>query len=476
MRGNEKGTVTPKRLIELGFQSCRASDLGVGSPFRTERIDPCPAVTHREVEERIPPEVGAKPKPASLLSMVADNVIAPYRNSSDQAMNPTRVRMFDGASGLILATAGSVTWADTASQFEASPEVAGAQLAPAALLRGTGYDVAEPVRVDRFMGRFELRSAYGTFQVSGVDMLTVRVHELGAIEELPKVETSGAFTEALAKSVGGTAKFVGTLVSDPGKTVENVAAGAGTVLGRIGYSVRSGVQNAGDAITGSASPKPEQTATAAGGDEPLSFTGDPFGYNYARREWAKKLGIDPYTTNPVLRPLLDDAASAYRRMPRARSFAIDGSRRRCRRPSSQRSTDCTTQPAATRSFERQPRSRARFRRGFCCARSWCSPTTTGVKRRSSRSGCAASSPLVRGTTDRWWRRRRSITSTGTRRRRRSRRRRSLLPRGAYCCSPARRALARCRSSRVSVGPSASRSIRCTAADAHAHSRRGMHPH
>src|SRR5207249_1594200 len=43
---------------------------------------------------------------------------------------------------------------------------------------------------------------------------------------------------------------------------------------------------------------------------PPSFTGDPFGYNQARREWAKKLEIDPYTTNPVLRPLLDNAASA----------------------------------------------------------------------------------------------------------------------------------------------------------------------
>jgi len=34
------------------------------------------------------------------------------------------------------------------------------------------------------------------------------------------------------------------------------------------------------------------------------------GYNMARRQWAKKLNIDPYTSNPVLRPLLDDASAA----------------------------------------------------------------------------------------------------------------------------------------------------------------------
>jgi hypothetical protein len=43
---------------------------------------------------------------------------------------------------------------------------------------------------------------------------------------------------------------------------------------------------------------------------PPSFTGDPFGFNRARREWAKTLGIDPYTTNPVLQPRLDEVASA----------------------------------------------------------------------------------------------------------------------------------------------------------------------
>ena len=43
---------------------------------------------------------------------------------------------------------------------------------------------------------------------------------------------------------------------------------------------------------------------------PSAFTGDPFGYNKARRDWARQLNIDPYTSNPVLRPLLDNASAA----------------------------------------------------------------------------------------------------------------------------------------------------------------------
>jgi hypothetical protein len=182
-----------------------------------------------------------------------------------------------------------------------------AKLAPAGLLKGPNHVVAEPVRVERFMGAFELQSPYGTFRGSGVEMLSIRVRELRAIEELKKVQSSSAFTDALAKSASGTVKTVTSLVTDPGTTVENIATGAGTVLGRIGYSIKSGAQNVGDKV---ATPSKEKNATAPGGPEPPTFTGDPLGYNNARREWARQLEIDPYTTNPVLRPLLDNAASA----------------------------------------------------------------------------------------------------------------------------------------------------------------------
>ena len=52
---------------------------------------------------------------------------------------------------------------------------------------------------------------------------------------------------------------------------------------------------------------------------PSAFTGDPFGYNKARRDWARQLNIDPYTSNPVLRPLLDNASAASF----AGSFAVN---------------------------------------------------------------------------------------------------------------------------------------------------------
>lgn len=216
-------------------------------------------------------------------------------------------RATSAASGLIIAAVAMSVTAQADPGYEPAPSMPAARLAPAGFAKGPNYDVAEPVCIERFMGTFELHSPYGTFRASGVEILSIRVRELRAIEELKKVEGSSAFTDALAKSASGTVKTVTSLVSDPGTTVENIAAGAGTVLGRIGYSIKSGAQNVGDKVS---KPAEENRAAAPGAEEPPSFTGDPLGYNKARREWAKQLEIDPYTTNPVLRPLLDNAASA----------------------------------------------------------------------------------------------------------------------------------------------------------------------
>ena len=188
------------------------------------------------------------------------------------------------------------------------------------MLKGPLHTVAEPVSLDGYFGRFVIQSKYGSFTVVGVKMLGVRVSELPAIEALQNVQQSKSFQDALLKSASAPVKFVESAVNDPAKTAENVAKGFGSVLGRIGYLAQSGAQAVGDAASDrNAAPAAASAPAPAGQTAPSSFTGDPFGYNKARREWAKKLNIDPYTTNPVLRPLLDKAAAASF----AGSFAVD---------------------------------------------------------------------------------------------------------------------------------------------------------
>jgi hypothetical protein len=223
-----------------------------------------------------------------------------------------RLHLLGLALCIMLATGANWSHAQGKTSRESPPVLAGTELVRAQLLTGPFHKVAEPVKVEGHLGRFVIESKFGSFSVLGSNLLTARVSELQAIDELQKVQKDSAFTDALSKSVGGVAKFAEDTVTDPFKTGENVSMGAGTVLGRVGQLTKLGinysVDKASDLTTYDTKPKPKVAPT--GEPEPPSFTGDPLGYNRARREWAKKLNIDPYTSNPVLRNLLDDASSA----------------------------------------------------------------------------------------------------------------------------------------------------------------------
>ncbi len=203
--------------------------------------------------------------------------------------------------------------------FESPPVLAGSELAPAALLKGPLHTVAEPITLDGFFGRFVIESKFGKFNVLGVNLLAVRVNELQAIEALQEVQKSQAFQSALVRAASAPVQLVQSAVTNPLGTVENIGQGLGNVLGRVGFLARSGAQAVADSNS-SASPSISGLPSAQSGETmPSAFTGDPFGYNKARRDWARQLNIDPYTSNPVLRPLLDNASAASF----AGSFAIN---------------------------------------------------------------------------------------------------------------------------------------------------------
>ena len=219
---------------------------------------------------------------------------------------------------LALVTTGLAA-AQSKAAFETAPVLAGSELAPAALLKGPLHTVAEPVTLEGFFGRFVIESKFGKFSVAGVNMLAVRVNELQAIETLQEVQRSQAFQDSLARAASAPIQLVQSAVANPIGTVENVGQGLGSVLGRIGFLARSSAQSVADSSGSAPAPVAGLPPAPAGETMPSAFTGDPFGYNKARRDWARQLNIDPYTSNPVLRPLLDNASAASF----AGSFAIN---------------------------------------------------------------------------------------------------------------------------------------------------------
>jgi len=204
--------------------------------------------------------------------------------------------------------------------FEAPPIMTATELAPPGLMQSYSHTLTEAVRIegDGYRAVFDIQSAHGKFLAPGRELLSLRVAELPAIEALSRINKGEAFTEALAKAAKAPLDFVGNLLSSPGATLGNVVGGVGQLVEKTGKVVSSGVIAVSDSV-GDLTNTSQQPGEASDETPPPAFINDVFGYNKARRQWAKTLNVDPYTSNPVLRQLLDDAAAATF----AGSFAVD---------------------------------------------------------------------------------------------------------------------------------------------------------
>jgi hypothetical protein len=193
--------------------------------------------------------------------------------------------------------------AQTAAQFETPPTLQAQELAPASLINGDGFHVDQEVPTDGLTAHFTLRSDVGTFNADGLEMLRIRVAEIPAIVELNQSSKSKVFVQALAANAAAPVAAAGQMVMHPVDTVTGLPAGVGRFFGRVGL----GAQKIKEAAT---TPEEVSASERAGQVASRTFhtTRDVLGYEQERRGLAKKLHVDPYTTNPILAKQLDDFA------------------------------------------------------------------------------------------------------------------------------------------------------------------------
>src|SRR6185369_13629489 len=111
-----------------------------------------------------------------------------------------------------------------------------------------------------------------------------------AIIKLNDTSKIGTFAMSMATTAVQPLESAGQMVLNPVDTVTGLPSG----VGRLWDS---------EATPG----------TGGEGGGVVDATRDVLGYEQVRRELAKKLGVDPYTTNPVLSKKLDEiATTAFR--------------------------------------------------------------------------------------------------------------------------------------------------------------------
>jgi hypothetical protein len=196
-----------------------------------------------------------------------------------------------------------VAAAASAPEFEKPPTLPAEVLAPASLLSGDGFHVNKMVPTDGLVAHFIIYSDVGTFNANGLEMLKIRVAEIPAIVELNKTSKSKVFAQALATNAAAPVAAAGQMVMHPVDTVKGLPAGVGRFFGRVGLGAQKIKEAATEPAESSAGEKAGQVATRS-----LQTTRDVLGYEQERRGLAKKLHVDPYTTNPILGKQLDDFA------------------------------------------------------------------------------------------------------------------------------------------------------------------------
>jgi hypothetical protein len=206
------------------------------------------------------------------------------KKRGDQHMRNVTLRRI---SGLMVAAVNAwfvcATISAVAAQIEDPPTTSAATIM-GGQVRGTNYEIDDTVRDDGFLYIFSLNTTYGRYQIEGLDLLKLRLHELGAVAALEKMNKSQAYLDAASKAAMKPVNLAAGLVTNPVGTVEQSMSGVGALFSRIGSSA------------------------ANIGHDRDDMADSTLGVSSAKRKIANKLGVDPYTDFKPLADALEDMA------------------------------------------------------------------------------------------------------------------------------------------------------------------------
>jgi hypothetical protein len=175
--------------------------------------------------------------------------------------------------------------------FETFTPRPSSEAAPADLLSGLHYKVAPTVQTVGYLNNFLVSSDYGVFRAPSDTMLRRLVREIHALAELQKVTRSDAYMEALKQSAMGSVRGVKAFANDPVGTVKAVPTAVFNVFSRAGQGIKSATSGQKTAQEDSAAAQLLQMSSY-------------------KRDYARQLGVDPYSSNPVLQKQLESVAWA----------------------------------------------------------------------------------------------------------------------------------------------------------------------
>lgn len=218
--------------------------------------------------------------------------------------------------------------------FEKPPAIAVKNSIDLSLYSQSSYTIKEQATTDGFLATYRLQSNVGDFTARGPGMLPIRVNEIIALQRLTRMTEDdeairGAKDKAMAKGAS-----IKSFFQDPEESIKGIPEGVGKFFQRTARKTKTAfltlndIRNAnrGKNPTPKSGPGARLPGKEEGGTQNNSYQGvsigaaiaklsgqalvNVLGYSDARRRIAKRLLIDPYTTNKPLEEKLDEVAWA----------------------------------------------------------------------------------------------------------------------------------------------------------------------
>lgn len=200
-----------------------------------------------------------------------------------------------------------------AAAFELGVILKASDLLPAESLRGPSYRVRDQVATDGYMAHFEIDTDFGTFRAVGVPEVKRRIAEAEAIRKLVETSKSDLFAEGLRRSVEQPIDAVKNIVVHPVDSVKQAPKTVGHFFGKVGSAIGRGVAKTADRVgeaINSDGTDAGQAASAAGrglGNAAKNAAG----FDKAKLDTARQLGVDPYSDNERLQEEMDKVTWAF---------------------------------------------------------------------------------------------------------------------------------------------------------------------
>jgi len=200
----------------------------------------------------------------------------------------------------------STVFAQAPAAYETGVVLPAAELLPAELLRGPSYRVRDQVVTDGFMAHFDIDSDFGTFRAIGVPQARQRIAECEAIRKLVETSKSDLFAEGLKRSVEQPVAAVKNIVKNPVESVKQAPKTVGHFFAKVGTAVGRGAEKVADRVSGGGEPSAGEVGAGIG-----NAAKNAAGFDKAKLDTAKQLGVDPYSDNARLQEEMDKVTWAF---------------------------------------------------------------------------------------------------------------------------------------------------------------------